>query len=200
MQIFRKSVLKIQVLLKPDRNNGTLHENLCKLVIIFRSVLVTMRNVSYKVCIENRNTYSVLSNFFFFPKLCPLRDNVEKYGTAGQATDENIIRRMRFACWINKAADRHLEYIKPLIFYGNNCCTNAPQCHIINATLSFFSTRILSDIVNFWKTSSKLQLRVYRHCLKLHSSEFYYMTLRKARRKRWTKPRLLVPTSTCAAS
>jgi hypothetical protein len=36
---------------------------------------------------------------------------VEKYGTAGQATDENIIRRMRFACWINKATDTHSECV-----------------------------------------------------------------------------------------
>ena len=28
---------------------------------------------------------------------------MERQGTAGQATDENIIRLMRFACWINKA-------------------------------------------------------------------------------------------------
>jgi hypothetical protein len=26
----------------------------------------------------------------------------KKYGTAGQATDGNIIRRMRFACWLRK--------------------------------------------------------------------------------------------------
>jgi hypothetical protein len=32
---------------------------------------------------------------------------VDKYGRAGQATDDNIIRRMRFACWITKAADTH---------------------------------------------------------------------------------------------
>jgi hypothetical protein len=30
---------------------------------------------------------------------------VEKYGTARQATDDNIILRMRFACWITKATD-----------------------------------------------------------------------------------------------
>jgi hypothetical protein len=30
---------------------------------------------------------------------------MEKYGTARQATDDNIIRRMRFACWITKATD-----------------------------------------------------------------------------------------------
>jgi len=28
----------------------------------------------------------------------------------GQATGE-IIRRMRIACWINKATDTHLEYV-----------------------------------------------------------------------------------------
>jgi hypothetical protein len=41
----------------------------------------------------------------------PLWDNVEKYGRAGQATDDNIIRSMRCACWINKATDTHSEYV-----------------------------------------------------------------------------------------
>jgi hypothetical protein len=36
---------------------------------------------------------------------------VEKYGTARQATDDNIIRRMRFAFWITKATDTHLGYV-----------------------------------------------------------------------------------------
>jgi hypothetical protein len=36
---------------------------------------------------------------------------VAKYGTAGQATDGNIIRRMRFACWMTKATDTHSEYV-----------------------------------------------------------------------------------------
>jgi hypothetical protein len=35
---------------------------------------------------------------------------VEKHGTAGPATDDNIIRRMRFACWMTKATDTHSEY------------------------------------------------------------------------------------------
>jgi hypothetical protein len=36
---------------------------------------------------------------------------VEKYGTARQDTDDNIIRRMRFACWVTKATDTHSEYL-----------------------------------------------------------------------------------------
>jgi len=68
MQIFRKSILKIQVLLKSDRNNGTLHENLCKFVIIFRSILVTMRSVSDKVCREIKTR--ILCSIIFFPENC----------------------------------------------------------------------------------------------------------------------------------
>jgi hypothetical protein len=64
----------------------------------------------------------------FFRKQCRLRDNVEKYGTARQATDNNIIRRKRFACWITKATDTHSEYAKLLLFHGNNGYTKVPLC------------------------------------------------------------------------
>jgi hypothetical protein len=47
----------------------------------------------------------------FFRKSPGLWDIVEKYGRSRQATDDNIIRRMRFACWINKAIDTHSEYV-----------------------------------------------------------------------------------------
>jgi hypothetical protein len=36
---------------------------------------------------------------------------MEKYGTAIQATDDNIIWRMRVACKIIKATNTHSEYI-----------------------------------------------------------------------------------------
>jgi hypothetical protein len=35
---------------------------------------------------------------------------VEKYSRPGEATDDNIIQRLRFACWITKATDTHSEY------------------------------------------------------------------------------------------
>jgi hypothetical protein len=37
--------------------------------------------------------------------------NVEKYGRARQATDDNISRRMRIAFWITKVTDTHSEYV-----------------------------------------------------------------------------------------
>ena len=49
-------------------------------------------------------------------KSCRLRDNVEKYGRAGQVTNENITRRMRLRCRIPEATDTHSEYIKLIAF------------------------------------------------------------------------------------
>ena len=51
----------------------------------------------------------------FSRKSCRLWDNVEKYCTSWQATD-NIIRRMRFVCWILKAIDTHSEYVILIAF------------------------------------------------------------------------------------
>ena len=41
---------------------------------------------------------------------------MEKYDTARQATDDNLIRRMRFASWIHKATDTHVEYVTVIPF------------------------------------------------------------------------------------
>jgi hypothetical protein len=45
----------------------------------------------------------------FFRKSYRLRDNVEKYGTARQATDENT-------SWITKATNKHSEYVILIAF------------------------------------------------------------------------------------
>ena len=39
-----------------------------------------------------------------------------KYSRAQQAADDNIIRRMHFACWITKATDTHSEYVLLIAF------------------------------------------------------------------------------------
>jgi hypothetical protein len=35
---------------------------------------------------------------------------MEKYDTAGEVINDNIIWNMRFACWITKAADTHSRH------------------------------------------------------------------------------------------
>jgi hypothetical protein len=41
---------------------------------------------------------------------------VENYGTDRQATGDNIIRRMRVACWITTATDTRSEYVTLIAF------------------------------------------------------------------------------------
>ena len=85
----------------------------------YRFILLRMRNDSDKSCRGNQNTHFVFSNFFF-RQLCRLWDTVEKSGTARQATDGNIIRRMRFVWWITKAKDTHSEYVILVCFLLGN--------------------------------------------------------------------------------
>jgi len=51
-----------------------------------------------------------------FPKIVPFMRYVVRYGTAVQATDNNIIRSMRTACWITKATDTHSKYVILIAF------------------------------------------------------------------------------------
>jgi hypothetical protein len=52
---------------------------------------------------------------------------VEKYCKAGQATDDNITRRVRFAFWIPTATDTHSEYVIPIAFPQQQLLRGAPQ-------------------------------------------------------------------------
>jgi hypothetical protein len=77
---------------------------------------------------ENQKTHFRFSNFSQIS--WHLGDNVEKFGRAGQATDGNIIRSMRFACRINKATDKHSEYVYLLLFHGNDSYAKTPQYYV----------------------------------------------------------------------
>ena len=64
LSIFQKSVEKVQVSLKYDNKNGTLHEaDRHTVLIITRSNVLRMRNVSDKRCRENQNTHIVFNIF-----------------------------------------------------------------------------------------------------------------------------------------
>jgi negative regulator of genetic competence, sporulation and motility len=55
---------------------------------------------------------------------------VEKYSTAGQTTDEIIIKFMHFESRVNKATDIHSEYVHILLYHGDDCYANALQCYV----------------------------------------------------------------------
>ena len=63
-------------------------------------------------------------------------DNVEDCGRTRQATDDSIIRRMLFACWITKATDTHSSYVITYLLFSNdnNGDTNAFHCYVYEYT------------------------------------------------------------------
>jgi hypothetical protein len=69
-------------------------------MIAFLLRLPKIRNSSDKSRRGNQNTHFAFNKFFRNP--CCLWENVEKYDRASQATDENVIRRMRMACSMSK--------------------------------------------------------------------------------------------------
>ena len=78
---------------------GTLNEVVCTFMIISGWILQRMGKFLDESCREDQNTHFVFDNCFF-RKSCRLWYDVEKYGRPRRAADDNIMRRMRFACWI----------------------------------------------------------------------------------------------------
>jgi hypothetical protein len=72
----------------------------------------------------------ILCSITFFRKSRRLRDNVEKYVRARQATDDNIIRCIRFSWWLTKATGTHSEYVILIAFHDTSGYANAPKCYV----------------------------------------------------------------------
>ena len=122
---------------------GTLRDDLCTFMMS-RSILLNMRNVSDKLCRENQYTS------FFFRKSCNFYEEIyKKYGRVGQATDDNIIRRMRFACGVTKAADRHSEYVILTAFPQQQCLCERVSMSRYTYIACLFIDTIASNVVKF---------------------------------------------------
>jgi hypothetical protein len=77
-------------------------------IIVSRWILRKVRNVSN---VEKIKIHILLFHNFFSRKSYRLWDDVEKYGTARQATDDDIIQLTRFTCWIPRAVNTHSEHV-----------------------------------------------------------------------------------------
>ena len=67
---------------------------------------------------------------------------MEKYGRAGQVTDDNIIRRMRFVCWITTATNTRSEFVMLSLSHCKNGYTNAPQYYVIRTLPVLFHRHV----------------------------------------------------------
>ena len=74
-----------------------------------RSVTFGSRSVSGNICKENQDN---LCTTIFLSENRAIYDIMwKKCCRAGEATDDNIIRRMRFVCCISKGKNIHSEYV-----------------------------------------------------------------------------------------
>ena len=85
------------------------------IIRVCRWILLRMRNVSDKSFRENQNT--ILCSITFFSENGAVYEIMrKKYGRARQTTDDNIIRRVSFACWITKATSHTLRICNSFFF------------------------------------------------------------------------------------
>jgi hypothetical protein len=88
---------------------GTLHEDQYTFMIVSRSSVRVMSNVSYKLCRENKNTYFMFKNFLF-SKIMPFMGLCVKSIVEADSPQMRIWC-MRIACWIPKATNTPSEYV-----------------------------------------------------------------------------------------
>jgi len=86
---FEKSVENVQLSSKPPKKTRTLHEDQCTLMIP-RLAQFFLEWLTFWTKIVEKIKRHIFVQYFFPWKSCRLWHNVEKYGTARQATDDNV--------------------------------------------------------------------------------------------------------------
>jgi len=102
-----------------------------------------MRNVLDISCTQNSEHKFCIQRFPPPPKIVPF---TTKCCTARNVTNDNIIQRMCFACWITKSRNTHPEYVTLIIFQDNNGYGNAAYIYVIHTLLVLsYSSDISKD-------------------------------------------------------
>ena len=92
---------------------------------------------------------SILCSITFPQISCLLRDNVEKYGKAREAKDDNIIWRMRFACQVTKTRiQTHSQNLTVIAFPGQQLSEWASMLRVLR------TLPLLSFLLFFLSSSS----------------------------------------------
>ena len=117
-------------------------------LIISRSILFIIRNVSDTYCRENQNTHFVFSNL---KKNCAVYEIMWK-NIAERGRPQMTIWRMRIACWVTEATKMTVRR-----FHTACWLTNATKTYSKYVTLSAFSTARMV-------TRTRLNVTLYVHC------------------------------------
>jgi hypothetical protein len=80
-------------------------------MVISRLILSRMGNIWDRSCRECQNTNFVFNKFLYLKNRAVYEIMWKNVVRVRQTTDDNIIQRMRFACWITKVTDTHSECV-----------------------------------------------------------------------------------------
>ena len=127
LNIFRKSIEKNPSFI---RITFTLHEDQQTFLIISRSMLLRLTNISDKFVEKIKTHILCLVTFFWFENRAFYE--ITWINIVQPDRPQMTIWRMRIACWIPKAIDT-----RSLFFHRNNGCMNAPQCYVIRTSPVF---------------------------------------------------------------
>ena len=126
LSIFRKSVEKIQVSLKSDKNNGYFT---WRPIYIFDHFLI--------------RTY-ILCSITSFQKNHAVYERALKKCWVGQGTDDSMAHpHCRVNTWGNKHT-QNMQYL--LLFHCHNGCTNAPLCCVIRTLPALFAFKMYKSL------------------------------------------------------
>jgi len=182
------------------------------------SLISSYNKKGFKQILQKKSRH-ILCSKLFSPNSCRLWENVEEYGTGGQATNGNTIWCMRCACWINKAANTPSEYVIFNAFPRQKClherasilrlyvlrlsCLKIRLWQILNQEASSTETRLdfipQKKAFRVWKAQKqggrKTNFLCYsklKGCLGTHN-----VTIHKPRFSFWRHCHLEYPTCYC---
>ena len=93
---------------------GTLYKDHYTFMIICRSVLLRMRNISYKCRANNQDEHFMSNNFFSPPKSCLCETKWKNIVEPDRPL--KTIWRMCIACWIPNVTNTHADCVIQIAF------------------------------------------------------------------------------------
>ena len=89
--------------------------------------------------VVEKNETNLFCSMYFFPReSCSLGDNVEKYVRIRHDAGD-IIRRMRFECWVTEVTDTHSRILQHLLlFHYKSRYTNSLHCYVTHTISVLF--------------------------------------------------------------
>ena len=122
---------KFEINLSRARIRGTLQEDQLTFLVVSRSALLRMRNVSDRPCKETQNTHCMINNFFL-AQILPFCDMMWRKTPVEPDSPQMTIWRMRILRYVPKPTNTHLqEYRVPLAFPQQQWLQDAPHCYAI---------------------------------------------------------------------